>query len=432
MGYAAPMRARNHRFSPRLRFASTCVAFLHLCACSGIQGMPEVPPEKAPPLLTNSPDTPAETPQEEARDDRGLPWAKETYSPRPGSTPEPLLEKAEAACGSGDSALHEVAQLIAEMHVNDGHAPNLDIAKFHLHRLGAPYVMPRVWSASMNEVDEDLVATSVSAWAKARPALGEFRCGLGLSEGKDGAKAVTAVQVDVLAELKPLPTSVDSGTWLDFEAALLVPTSAATVLLLPPVGSPRHLHTTLEKGIARARFSIETEGTWLVQLMATQEGGPRPVAQLFISADQSPPQSLDSSPVPGEKAYDPKLPSDDALFLLLNEARKDDGLPQLKRNRVLDRLAVEHCRRMVEQGRISHDTGAGHPAHRIELAGLRPKAAGENVALAGTVVRLHRVLWASPAHRENLLLRRWDEAGVGIVEDGDGSLYATQLFIDSD
>jgi uncharacterized protein YkwD len=87
---------------------------------------------------------------------------------------------------------------------------------------------------------------------------------------------------------------------------------------------------------------------------------------------------------------------------------------------------------MVEQGRISHDTGAGHPAHRIELAGLHPTASGENVALAGTVVRLHRVLWASPAHRENLLLRRWDEAGVAIVDDGAGSLYATQLFTDSD
>jgi uncharacterized protein YkwD len=188
----------------------------------------------------------------------------------------------------------------------------------------------------------------------------------------------------------------------------------------------------LVDGIAKARFSIETEGTWLVQLMATQEGGPRPVAQLFITADRPPPSSLDASAVPGEKAFDPALPPDDALFALLNEAREDGGLPRVKRNRKLDRLAEEHCRRMVEQGRISHDTGAGHPAHRIELAGLHPKASGENVALAGTVVRLHRVLWASPAHRENLLLRRWDEAGVAIVDDGAGSLYATQLFTDSD
>jgi uncharacterized protein YkwD len=415
-----------------MRLPLSCLVFLLSSACGGSQDKTELPPARPAPL------TPSQAAEKDgkansaAASSPGLPWAASTYSPRPGSTPEPLLERAEAACGSGDSALHEVAQLVADLHAKDGHAPNLDITKFHLHRLGAPYVMPRLWSASMSTVDESVVAKSVDEWARARPPLGEFRCGLGLSEGKGGEKVVTAIQVDVLAELRPLPTRVESGTWLDFESTLLAPTSSATVLLLPPVGPPRHLHTTLEDGVAKARFSIETEGTWLVQLMATQEGGPRPVAQLYITADRTPPSSIDESPVPGEKAFDDSLPSDDALFSLLNEAREDEGLPLVKRNRKLDRLAEEHCRRMVEQGRISHDTGAGHPAHRIELAGLHPKAAGENVALAGSVVRLHRVLWASPAHRENLLLRRWDEAGVAIVDDGKGALYATQLFIDSD
>lgn len=431
------MCERKTLVTPRPRFAPLCLSFLLLSSCGSSQEKPEVPPEKAAPLSTPSAAAQADAPAENGSLDRsgsniGLPWAKEAFSPRPGSTPEPLLEKAERACGSGDAALHEVAQLLAEMHATDGRAANLDITKFHLHRLGTPYVMPRVWSASMNEVDEVLVEKSVKNWAQDKKPLGEFRCGLGLAENKEGGKVATAIQVDVLAELRPLPTRVDSGTWLDFEAALLVPTSTATVLLLPPVGSPRHLHTTLDQGIAKARFSIETEGTWLVQLMATQEGGPRPVAELLITADRSPPQSIDSRSVPGEKAYDPQLPAGDALFLLLNEARDDAGLPKVRRNRKLDRLAEQHCRRMIEQGRISHDTGAGHPAHRIELAGLHPKAAGENVALAGTVVRLHRVLWASPAHRENLLLRRWDEAGVAVVDDAEGFLYATQLFIDSD
>lgn len=425
------MRERKTRFSPHLNFAPPCVTFLLLSACTSPQEKAEVPPRKAAPLKT-----PAETEAEESRASTtsgpGLPWARQTYSPRPGATPEPTLEKAETACGKGDAALHEVAELIAQAHVTEGSAPNLDSTKFHMHRLGAPYVMPRLWSASMNTVDELAVAQSVSEWAHVRPPLGEFRCGLGMAAGKNGETVVTAIQVDVVAELKPIPTRVDSGTWLNFESTLLVPTSAATVLLLPPVGPPRHLHTTLEAGIAKARFSIETQGTWLVQLMATQEGGPRPALQLFITADQSPPHGLDSSPVPGEKAFDSALRFDDALFSLLNAAREDEGLPPVKRNRKLDSLAGEHCRRMVELGRISHDTGAGHPAHRIELAGLHPKAAGENVALAGTVVRLHRVLWASPAHRENLLLRRWDEAGVAVVDDGTGSLYATQLFIDSD
>jgi uncharacterized protein YkwD len=104
----------------------------------------------------------------------------------------------------------------------------------------------------------------------------------------------------------------------------------------------------------------------------------------------------------------------------------------LKRNRTLDEVALGHNRAMLKTGRISHDTGQGDPAYRVGLAGLSPKATGENVAMAGSVVRLHRVLWASPAHRENLLLRRWDQAGVAVTARDDGALYTTQLFIDQD
>ncbi len=420
-------RRRPFHIIPWLVLSSTLP---HLsCSTSGKES--DVPPRTAPPL---KPSVASDEPAEESTTPApsGLPWAAETFSPRPGSTPEPELELAESACGQGDAALHEVAEVVATLHAKDGHAPDLDVTKFHLHRLGSPYVMPRLWSAAMSAVDEKLVAESVGKWAGQRPPLGAFRCGLGLAKAENGETIVTVIQVDVLAELSPLPTRVDSGTWIDFESTLLAPTSSATVLLLPPEGRPRHLQTKLESGKAKARFSIETEGTWLVQLMATQAGGPRPVAQTYVTADRNPPSSLDASPVPGEEAFDPSLREDAALFSLMNEARKEEGLPAVKRNKTLDRLAEAHCRAMIEQGRISHDTGAGHPAHRIEVAGLHPKAAGENVALAGTVVRLHRVLWASPAHRENLLLRRWDEAGVGVVEDGDGSLYATQLFIDSD
>jgi uncharacterized protein YkwD len=401
-----------------------------ISACSGSQ-QAELPPKVADPLKVKDKN---KTGPIEPIVPAGpvLPWANQTYSPQPGAAPDPFLEQAESGCGRGDAALHDVAQFIAELHQKEGEAPNLDVAKFHLSRHGAPYVMPRLWSASMTGISEEKVAESIRAWAQTRPALGEFRCGLGIARADDGSMVVSALQVDVLAEVKPVPTQVESGKWVDFEAQLLAPTSAATVLLLPPEGRPRHLNTKLKGNRAQARFSIETEGTWLIQLMATQAGGPRPVAQMLVTADDDPPQSLDSHPVPGEDSYDGSKKPTDALFELMNAAREDQGLPLLERNRRLDRAAGDHSRAMIEKGRISHDTGAGNPAYRIELAGLTPKATGENVALAGSVVRLHRVLWASPAHRENLLLRRWDEAGVAIVDDGEGSLYATQLFIDSD
>lgn len=154
------------------------------------------------------------------------------------------------------------------------------------------------------------------------------------------------------------------------------------------------------------------------------------MAQAIVSVGEPPPAAFAQAEVPGESAFNEQAAPDDALFALLNAARREHDLHPLRRNQTLDRVAAEHCRAMNARGQVSHDTGAGDPARRVEEAGLRPQATGENVALAASVPRLHRVLWASPSHRENTLLRRWDEAGVAVVQKDDGSLLATEVFID--
>lgn len=411
-----------------------CFGLLGLSvACSG-GGQTQLPPKEAAPLKKSEAALKAEQAEEPVVEEVGpsLPWANSTFSPRPGSSPDPDLEGVNSKCGHGDMALHEVAEILAKIHHETGTAPSLDVANFHLRRRGSPYVMPRLWSATVRGVTTEQLEEAVEKWAKRPSDSGVQRCGVGAYEAEDGSRTVSALQVDVLAELQPVPTQVESGTWLTLESRLLVPTSAATVLLLPPEGPPRQLNTKLSGDTAEARFSIETEGTWLIQLMATQSGGPRPVAQLLVNADVTPPSASDSSPVPGEEAYKASERPDQALFQLMNAAREDQGLPPLKRNRRLDQVARAHSEAMMKQGRISHNTGQGDPGYRVEAAGMRPKATGENVALAGSVVRLHRVLWASPSHRENLLLRRWDSAGVAVVKREDGSLFATQLFADDD
>lgn len=358
-------------------------------------------------------------------------WEASTFSPRPGSSPDPELSAAEDACGVGDASLHEVAEWLARHFGEHQEAVSLDHANFELRRQGAPYVMPRLWSAQMSPFDGKLVADSVGKWARQRAALGELRCGVGAAELPDGTYGVVALQVDVLAEVAPVPTTISSGSWVEFQGELLVAATDAMVLLLPPRGLPRHLGSKLEGATFKARFPIETAGTWMVQVMATVSGGPRPVAQLYITADEPPPSGPDEQAVPGESSIQPDQDDEDALLVAINAARDELNLPAVKRNRKLDAIAREHSQQMRKQGRISHDTGRGDPAYRVENAGLRPKATGENVALAGSAVRLHRALWGSPSHRENMLLRRWDEVGIGVVPGEDGLLYATQLYIDS-
>src|SRR5690606_40545900 len=191
----------------------------------------------------------------------------------------------------------------------------------------------------MSPVGEQMIAESVGSWAKQRPALGEYSCGVAAAELKDGTFAVVVIQADVLVDVQPIPTQVEPRSWLSLEAQLLVSATEATVLLLPPVGPPRQLRTKIEGATIKARFPIETAGTWLVQLMASVQGGPRPVAQLNVTAGIEPPDAPDAQPVPGEEAADAKLDYDDALFAAVNAARDFQGLPQLKRNRRLDALA---------------------------------------------------------------------------------------------
>lgn len=408
---------------------SPLAATILAVSLAGCGRSPQVPPESPPPLKEEQ-----EPPQEKPPGSAALPptltWEEETFSPRPASPEEPELEELNLHCGHGDQALHEVAAWAARYQSETGQPAPPDDLRFHLRQRGAPYVMPRLWSVKAEGVPWEQLGRYVLDWASERPPLGTYRCGVGLVE-RDGVEFISAVQVDVLAELKPLPTLVSAGGFVDFHAELLVPGTAADVVLLPPEGRPFSVSPSLERGRVRARLSLPTSGTWLVQLMATVEGGPRPVAEALITAGQRRPERPAIQEVPGESAHDETLTPQEALFVMMNAARQGEGLPPLGRNARLDRLAQEHSERMRARGHVSHDTGHGDPEARISAVGLKLSAAGENVALAASVVRLHRVLWASPSHRENLLLRRWEEAGVGITRrDSDGTLFATQLFID--
>jgi uncharacterized protein YkwD len=413
----------------RLRRAPLLLSLATATACGAARTSPELPPESPKPLAVPTAAAGASAVAEESP---ALPWAQATYSPQPGSAFEPELDALLAGCGRGDVALHEVAEWVATAHQGGGAPPSLDEVTFHLRRRGSPYVMPRLWTATMSGVPEDELVELVTDWGTGKRALGELRCGVGVSIGDDGAQTVSVLQVDVLAELRPLPTSAEPGARVDLAAVLLVPATAASVVLLPPDGAPRTLAVEIEGGVARARFSVPTEGTWLAQVMATMEGGPRPVAAALVAVGQAPPSAVDGRPVPGEDASSPDAPPSDALFAMLNGARAKQGLPALRRSSQLDRVAAEHSKAMRAAGRIGHDTGRGDPARRVEMAGLSPKATGENVAMAQSAARLHRVLWASPSHRENLLLRRWDHAGVAVAPAEDGTLYATQLFTDEE
>jgi uncharacterized protein YkwD len=120
--------------------------------------------------------------------------------------------------------------------------------------------------------------------------------------------------------------------------------------------------------------------------------------------------------------------SSHALMDRINEDRISRGLSKLEWNDQLAASALTHGRRLVEQGRLSHQL-PGEPdlSERIHTTGLRFDAAGENLAIAGNVEQIHTELMNSPPHRENILDPDYNSVGIAIISRGR-DLYAVENF----
>ncbi len=362
----------------------------------------------------------------------GFAWAKWTSSPEPGSVPEHELGELAEECGRGDMGLHEVASEFARHGFAEPSLPDLDLLAFLLRKRGVAATTPEVWVAEMSpNMDLQELTGPFRTWAQGKKPRGEYWCGAGRAETSDGLERIVVLRADLFAHVAPIPTRIEEEEKPEVQLRFIRDVDSAELVLLSPDGRARHIKLTVRDSVGTGKLPLLSRGLWTLQVMARSSGDPRPVAFALVAVGQDPPSEPKDAKVPGEDQYDPHQEPEEAIFALLNGARRTLGVGPLRRNKTLDRIARAHSERMLAEGRISHTSGDGTPEDRVRAASLSPKAVGENVALAPTPLRLHRALWASPSHRENLLLTRWDEVGVAIARRDDGSLFLTQLFIDS-
>ena len=333
-------------------------------------------------------------------------------------------------CRLGDAALARVAERFARRQ-STGNAP-LDAAEisFALRAEGSPYVWPRAWTLEGGDLSSAPAVQRMRGWLDSWGDGGERRCGVALTTARERS-VLSAVAVDALADLEPVPVRLRVGAWVDVNATLLVPTSDAKVIVLGPSGAPYSVPTSFDGRQARARFHADRPGAFLIQLLASVAGGPRPVLEATVYADIPPPTAFFGDTAPGE----PSRPLPDgadpaeALFSMVNHARATEQSPALMRDGVLDGIAQRHAEAMRQLGHIAHDAGEGDPQSRVQDSNLSALA-GENVAHALDVTRAHRLFWASPSHRENLLQFRFDKIGIGVASDADGSVWVCEVFAD--
>jgi uncharacterized protein YkwD len=118
------------------------------------------------------------------------------------------------------------------------------------------------------------------------------------------------------------------------------------------------------------------------------------------------------------------------LIDLTNAARKKEGLPALKANATLFAAARGHSKNMANKGEMKHVLDGKDASKRLKDAGYTYSWYGENIAM-GTRVSLDQIMkqWMeSKGHRANILEKKVTEIGIGIADDGKGTLYYTQVF----
>ncbi|MEK4229688.1 SafA/ExsA family spore coat assembly protein [Solibacillus sp. FSL H8-0538] len=116
------------------------------------------------------------------------------------------------------------------------------------------------------------------------------------------------------------------------------------------------------------------------------------------------------------------------VLRLVNVERANAGLPALKNDWELARVAEYKSQDMHDKGYFSHTSPTyGSPFDMMKSFGINYKAAGENIAQGQrTAAEVVEAWMNSEGHRANILNKDYTHMGVGYVKDGN---YWTQMFI---
>lgn len=345
----------------------------------------------------------------------------------------PATDTRAPQCQPGDTRLNALAELVRQRAAQGRGAPSAVELGELLRAQGEPHAKARAWTLTTARTDEAAIARRKAAWLATLHPSGALRCGTARGRDARGGESIAVVAVDVLADLRQdLPLQVRTGAWVTVDAEMKVRASGAKVVTLGPRGMPHTILTSFDRttGQIVARFRADSDGAWLVQVLADIDVGPMPVLEARVNAGDGVHASAGDLRAPGEEIAASVSSDEAALLVMLDAARVMENLGALERDPQLDRVAASHVAEMIAAGRIGHDVGDGSPPERIHEAGVSAREAGENVAKAPTAILAHRALWWSPSHRANMLFPRYSRVGVAARRDADGVVWVTEVFAD--
>jgi uncharacterized protein YkwD len=117
--------------------------------------------------------------------------------------------------------------------------------------------------------------------------------------------------------------------------------------------------------------------------------------------------------------------ADDDMAAMISEYRQTHGLPPVKTDERLTRIAEQQARAMADKDILDHGA-AGPFATRIGTVAAR--GAGENIARgASTWAETLRIWEGSPGHDANLRLQGATHVGVAMARNGKRTYWAMEI-----
>lgn len=205
----------------------------------------------------------------------------------------------------------------------------------------------------------------------------------------------------------------------------------ATLLMLLPVTVP--MSAILRQDVTNSWWGknmLPKAYTYLPKLERLAHQLPTKSLLYLIPRSPSSEESV-SLQIPKSIALQIDAASEARMLELVNRERTSRGLKPLTLRQDLVPVARAHSTDMFERSYFSHINPDGKsPFDRMEAAGIKYTAAGENLAYAPDVEIAHQGLMNSPGHRENILRPEFGRIGIGVIDGGIYGKMFTQNFTD--
>ncbi len=201
------------------------------------------------------------------------------------------------------------------------------------------------------------------------------------------------------------------------------------------MNSSGHRANILNTNFNRVGIAIVQDGNYkyCVQMFIRGQGGgsvPQPEPDPSPVPNPQPQPKPEPVPQPNPGNTQGLTEDEKQMLNLVNKERSKLGIPQLRPNLELTKVARIKAKDMINKGYFSHTSPTyGSPFDMMRQFGIRYSYAGENLAGAPTVSMAHTNLMNSSGHRKNILNQSYDEVGIGIINDGPYGKMFVQMFI---